>query len=149
MKTNYKILEEEIFNITLEIQKKNAFINEIDKKLKEQDARIYGLNDRICEIEEMIIDDEEDFNDKFTTKEEIKNAIVRKELPEELLTMKQNVIKDKKLEYEKANFIPVSEKSHSHKKICEELTKIYISKNSDYGDAFKNLKTEMPDARSC
>lgn len=33
-----------------------------------------------------------------------------------------------------------------HKQICEQMTSTYIRKNNDYGNAFANLRNEIPNA---
>ena len=33
-----------------------------------------------------------------------------------------------------------------HKTICEQMTSTYIKKNNDYGNAFANLRNEIPNA---
>ena len=38
------------------------------------------------------------------------------------------------------------QKGQRHLEICRELNEIYRRKNSDYGDAFKQLRGEMPKA---
>lgn len=40
----------------------------------------------------------------------------------------------------------IKDKVMLHKEICERMTKLYQSKNHDYGDSFVKLRAEYPEA---